>query len=89
MRNKTNVCRFCGRVFFSFNQRSCCPNCVRLEEEEFSKIENYLKRYPNSNALQIAQGLAISPFVVVRYIDEGRLFVNKGEFKDIYGGGKK
>ncbi|MBQ7636747.1 MAG: hypothetical protein IJS80_05505 [Lachnospiraceae bacterium] len=83
--NKTCVCRYCGKVFTSWHERSCCNDCLKTEEEEFSKIENYLKRYPNSNAIQIAEGLEISPFNVVRFIDEGRLSIRKGEFKEIKG----
>ncbi len=85
---KACVCRYCGKVFTSWKERTCCNECVKIEEEEFERIENYLKRYPNSNAIQIAEGLDISPFEIVRFIDEGRLFVKKGEFKSI-GGGKK
>ncbi len=86
--NKTCVCRYCGKVFLSWNPRTCCNECQKTEEEEFERIENYLKRYPNSNAIQIAEGLDISPFDIVRFIDEGRLYVNKGEFKTINGGKK-
>lgn len=85
---KACVCRYCGKVFMSWKERTCCNECTKIEEEEFERIENYLKRYPNSNAIQIAEGLDISPFNIVRFIDEGRLFVKKGEFKSI-GGGRK
>ncbi len=83
--NKACVCRYCGKVFLSWNARTCCNECQKTEEEEFERIKNYLKRFPNSNAIQIAEGLDISPFDVVRFIDEGRLFVNKGEFKTVNG----
>ena len=85
---KTCVCRYCGKVFTSWVQRTCCADCVKVEEEEFSRIESYLQRYPNSNAIQIAEGLNISPFNIVRFIDEGRLNIVKGSFKKI-GGDKK
>ena len=85
---KTCLCRYCGKVFNAWSNKTCCNECQQKEEEEFERIENYLKRFPNSNAIQIAEGLEISPFDIIRFIDEGRLFVNKGEFKSI-GGGKK
>ncbi|MCR5584904.1 MAG: hypothetical protein K6F63_05640 [Lachnospiraceae bacterium] len=86
--SKTCLCRYCGKFFNSPVERTCCNDCQKIEEEEFDRIKDYLKRYPNSNAIQIAEGLEISPFDIIRFIDEGRLYVNRGEFKTI-GGDKK
>lgn len=79
----TNVCKFCGKIFIGNVKSSACQDCKNADDDLFTKIENYLKQYPNSNAIQIAEGLEISALDVLRYIDEGRLQVAKGEFKKI------
>ncbi len=86
--SKACVCRYCGKMFVSPVNKTCCKDCIKTEEAEFERIAGYLQRYPNSNAIQIAEGLDISPFDIIRFIDEGRLYVNKGEFKTINGGKK-
>ena len=57
--------------------------CKYLDDILFSRIEEYLKRFPNSNAIQIADGLEIPTFEVVRFIDEGRLQFSKGKFEKL------
>lgn len=80
---KASVCRFCGRPFITWTGGTCCKNCKDKEDLEFQAIVDYLKKYPNSNAIQIAEGMEISPFDVIRYIDEGRLTISKGSFKSV------
>ena len=74
-------CKFCGAVFSSKRVENVCTKCRPIDEAVFSKIENYLHQYPNSNAVQIAEGLGISALEILQYIDEGRLQLSKGEFK--------
>lgn len=60
-----------------------CKECKSKDENHFSDIEQYLKLYPNSNALQISEELGITAYEVVKYIDEGRLIMNNGEFSQL------
>lgn len=60
-----------------------CKDCVQIDENVFTKIEDYLRKFPHSNAIQIAEGCQISVLEVLQYIDEGRLQLSKGEFKRI------
>ncbi|MBR2409345.1 MAG: hypothetical protein IKB07_10385 [Lachnospiraceae bacterium] len=78
---KLNQCKYCFKMFNSPDTRVVCNNCKPLDEALFSSIEEYLKKYPNSNAIQIAEGLEIPTFEVVRFIDEGRLQFSKGKFE--------
>lgn len=80
---KTCVCKHCGVIFQSMIQKYCCERCKEKDIEEFARIEEYLMKYPNSNAIQIAEGLGISTMEVVSYIDEGRLVMNNGSFKEL------
>jgi hypothetical protein len=54
-----------------------------IAESQFTLIEQYLQKYPNSNALQIADGTGIAAYEVVKFIDEGRLTASKGRFEKI------
>lgn len=74
-------CKFCGMVFRTKKVEIVCKNCKEIDENLFSKIEGYLRQFPHSNAMQIAEGCGISVLEVLQYIDEGRLQLSKGEFK--------
>ena len=78
---KLNQCKYCFGMFKSPDTRVVCDKCKPLDEALFSSIEDYLKKYPNSNAIQIAEGLEIPTFEVVRFIDEGRLQFSRGKFE--------
>ena len=80
---KLNQCRYCGKMFQSTYSCTACNNCKELDDILFSRIEEYLKKFPNSNAIQVAEGLDISVFEVVRFIDEGRLQFSKGKFEQL------
>lgn len=76
-------CKYCGRTFQSTYSRTFCKECEDVEEILFSRIEEYLKKFPNSNALQISEGLDVPIFMVLRYIDEGRLLFSRGTFEKL------
>ena len=74
-------CKFCGIVFPTRTVEVVCKNCKEIDENLFSRIEDYLRQFPHSNAMQIAEGCQISVMEVLQYIDEGRLQLSKGEFR--------
>lgn len=78
---KQNRCHYCQKVFQSPTERTVCDTCSKIDDILFGRIEAYLKKYPNSNALQISEGLEIPIYSVVRYMNEGRLQVAKGRFE--------
>ncbi len=78
---KLNQCRYCGTMFKSTYTSTVCSHCKELDDILFSRIEEYLKKFPNSNAIQIAEGLELPTFEVVRFIDEGRLQFSRGKFE--------
>lgn len=75
-----NVCKHCFKTFRSYESRGYCDKCRNIDISEFDRIEAYLKQYPNSNALQIAENLEIDVYNVIRYMREGRLQVSRGSF---------
>lgn len=77
----TNVCKHCHKVFRSRFKKYSCDDCAKLDDAHFDEIEAYLKKYPNSNALQISEALGITAFEVLNYLKEGRLNISKGHFE--------
>ena len=75
-----NVCKHCFKVFRSVAPRGFCDDCKEEDMTEFDRIEEYLKKYPNSNALQIAESLEIDVYNIIKYMEEGRLIISQGRF---------
>lgn len=76
----TNVCKHCHKVFKSKIRTLCCKECRTLDEDQLDDIVQYLKQYPNSNALQISEELGIHPYEILKFMDEGWLGTVRGEF---------
>lgn len=79
----TSVCKHCKKVFKSKIRTLCCKDCRAEDDRKFEDIEQYLKLYPNSNALQIGEELGIHPYEIVKYMEEGRLVEVKGTFRPL------
>ena len=73
MGEEVYTCRHCKKLFTSSVKRKICEECAKKEDELFVRIKDYLRKYPNSNAMQIAEGLDINVMSVLYFIDEGRL----------------
>lgn len=76
----TNVCKHCFKVFKSRIRTLTCNDCRGKDESHYDEIVAYLKLYPNSNAMQIAEELNIQAFEVLKYLEEGKLLVSRGTF---------
>lgn len=78
-----NVCKHCMRQYISPVKGFTCNACKDIDAMRYAQIRAYLTVYPNSNAVEISQALDIKPYVILKYIDEGRLVVGKGEFEKL------
>ena len=76
----TNVCKHCTKVFQSKFKTYFCKECKKIDNSQFDDIEAYLREFPNSNALQIAESLGITAYEVLSYMKEGRLNMSRGNF---------
>lgn len=76
-------CKICKKAFPSLKKAFCCPECRDADEKLFALIEEYLKVFPNSNAIEISNALNIKTELIVSYIDEGRLTYSRGHFEKI------
>lgn len=79
----TNVCKHCHKVFQSRIKMYSCKACKAEDENHFDEIEEYLKKFPNSNALQISEELGITAYEVLKYQQEGRLCQVRGKFSKL------
>lgn len=74
-------CKHCKKTFISKIKQYTCKDCKEKDDKLFVIVEQYLLKYPNSNALQIAEGLSIDAYEILKFIDEGRLTMVKGTFE--------
>lgn len=79
----TNVCKHCKNVFKSKIRTFSCKNCKSMDEDNFDDIEQYLRLYPNSNAMQISEELGVDAYIILKYLQEGRLNVSRGTFSKL------
>ena len=77
------TCKHCGKEYEGFKGTSTCDACKDLDDMIFTQIRVYLKKYPHSNAVQISQSLGINVNLIIKYIEEGRLYFGKGSFKKL------
>ncbi len=76
-------CKHCFKTFHSKIRTGFCPECSKLDETVFDRIEEYLRKYPNSNALQISESLEIDLYSVIGFMNEGRLIRSMGKFSKL------
>lgn len=68
-----DTCLKCGSPM---NPReSSCQVCGQNDMDEYQLIRNYVRSYPNSNAMQIANATGISVSKILRFIKNGSLTV--------------
>lgn len=75
-----NSCKHCRKIFYHRFKTNTCEACKKQDDELFEQIKDYLMMYPNSNALQIADGLNVNVYEVFQFMDEGRLTIVKGKW---------
>lgn len=78
-----NVCKYCHKVFVGNARPYTCPECMPMEDQLFDAIEDYLQKFPNSNAIQVSEGLGITTKEVLNFVDEGRLVIGRGTFEKL------
>ena len=69
MGEEVYTCRHCKKLFTSVIKRQVCEECAKKEDQLFQQIKEYLRQYPNSNAMQIAEGFEINLMIDQNFID--------------------
>lgn len=77
------TCRICGYSFYNRTQTNVCKDCTKQADATYDCIVNYLKEFPNSNALQISEALNIPAYDVLTFLDNGQLLKSRGTFEKL------
>ena len=83
-------CDRCEKPFMrKSSQQVVCPKCTAIEEEEFSRVKEYLAKNSNANVERIAEDLDIPQKAVLRFLQSGRLEVAGARILTCYNCGKR
>lgn len=66
-------CPYCGKALQKYE--FFCEDCGKDEFIHYRVVKDYLRKYPNSNAMQVANATGISVSKILQYIREGSLAV--------------
>lgn len=78
---EVSVCKHCKKVFMSKYKLYTCKECKQKDDDLFDRVIDYLKKFPNSNAIQISEALEVQAYEITKFLDEGRLEITKGSFE--------
>ncbi len=78
--NKIKTCRKCRAPIHENSLHEYCSSCMKIVEDIFEKIRDYLREYPGSTSFEIEQRLGIPLHVVNNFIKDGRLVEITNEF---------
>lgn len=65
-------CIECNRVF-SHPTNKLCPECLRLRNQEFEAVREYLREHPNALLIDVVTKTGVRVERIYEFIDEGRL----------------
>lgn len=65
-------CSRCGKLFV-YKGSSLCPECQKLDEEDFSKVKDYLYDNPGASLIEVSEATGVSSDKILRYLKEGKL----------------
>ncbi|KAB3537356.1 hypothetical protein F8154_03435 [Alkaliphilus pronyensis] len=80
---KVRACKKCKAPVHENSIYDYCSSCIKLVEDTFDSIREYLRQYPNSTAFEIEQRLGIPIHVVNNYVRDGRLVEIPNEFLNL------
>lgn len=71
-------CPKCKKIFSPVGGSLICRECMKLEEEEFEKVRNYLRDNRGADINRVAEETGVSTKKILKYLREGRLEVSEG-----------
>jgi hypothetical protein len=74
----SEICQKCGNIKQA--HEDVCRICNYSDRDEYQIVREYLRKNPNSNAMQIANATGISVSKILRYIKTGTLTVVDHEY---------
>ncbi|KRW90858.1 hypothetical protein SD51_12335 [Alicyclobacillus tengchongensis] len=67
-------CKRCGRLYNRVG-RDMCQDCIRKEDDVLLDIRQYLKKHPQANIYEVADGTAATYEEIVDFLRDGRLIL--------------
>jgi flagellar operon protein (TIGR03826 family) len=68
-------CIKCGKMF-QYISTPVCQDCMKLEQDEFKRVKEYLYDNPGATMTEIANALNISTRKLTRFLREGRIEIS-------------
>ncbi len=65
-------CKRCGKIFAYLNNVNC-PDCARVEEEEFDLVREFVKDHEFPTIPETSAATGVAEKYIVRWVREGRL----------------
>lgn len=65
-------CQRCGQVYAG-GHSLLCPSCVAKAEEEYQRVQDYLRENPRAHIHEISQATGVPTTTVIAFLREGRL----------------
>lgn len=66
-------CDTCGKIYNSVMGIKTCPVCLKIEEEKFRIIKDYIYANPGATIDEVSTELSVTKKTILRYLKEGRL----------------
>lgn len=66
-------CPECGKVFVPIGGINLCPDCKKIEEEDYDKVYKYVRQNPGATIDKVAEDTSVVRKKVVKFLKEGRL----------------
>lgn len=68
-------CSSCGKVKED-QSLTHCIECYKRERSDYEMVREYIRKTPNSNAMNVAQGTGVDISKITKYIKEKALVMN-------------
>lgn len=75
-------CSSCGKVKED-QSLTHCMECYKKERSDYEMVREYIRKNPNSNAMNVAQGTGVDISKVMNYIKEKSLLLTQTSWSKI------
>lgn len=66
-------CRRCRKLYLKSGVKNVCPECLQKEDEDFSKVKEYLYDYPHASIDEVADQTEVDNETIIDWVKSGRL----------------
>ncbi|MFI3231561.1 MAG: MerR family transcriptional regulator [bacterium] len=71
-------CRECGKIFSGAPLTKICPDCVKVDEENFKKVRAYVNTHKGADMNVVAEETQVPKESIMGYLRSGKLQASKG-----------